>query len=222
MSYYQPMFWKSWTQIARGKTLLRAVMNDALSEYTLQKGIVVDLGGGKNPSYFKYLKGVKETTISNIDKQHAQGSARDIDFEKDALPYDTDGVDQILMLNVLEHIYNHMFFVRESFRILKKGKTLIGFVPFLINYHADPHDYFRYTDEALRRIFADAGFTGIEIRPLGQGPLSVNFNTFASFMPRVFNAIVWPFFYLLDLFFVSLKPSLRKRFPLGYFFVLTK
>src|SRR5689334_13642895 len=104
------MFWKSWAQIAKGKTLMRAVMNNALSEFTLEKGTVVDLGGGKNPSYFGFLRGVKETTISNIDKQHASGTAKDIDFEKDALPYATDSVDEVLMLNVLEHIYNHGFF----------------------------------------------------------------------------------------------------------------
>jgi SAM-dependent methyltransferase len=201
---------------------MRACMNSALSEFTLEKGTVVDLGGGKDPSYFQYLKGVADTTVSNIDKQHAVGSAKDIDFEKDALPYANESVDQILMLNVLEHIYHHTFFVGESLRILKKGKTVIGFVPFLINYHADPHDYFRYTDEALRMIFTDAGFSKVDIRPLGQGPFAVNFNTLASFMPRALNFVLWPSHYLLDLLFVWLKPSLRKRFPLGYLFVLTK
>lgn len=216
------MFFKVWRQVAAGKTLMRSLMNIALSDYTLEKGIVVDLGGGKNPSYFNFLQGVAHTTLRNIDTQHAEGSAKDIDFEKDALPYANESVDQILMLNVLEHIYHHAFFVGEAFRILKPGKTVIGFVPFLINYHADPHDYFRYTDEALQKIFTDTGFNSVEIHPLGMGPFAVNFNTLASFMPRVFNALMWPLCYVFDRVLIAVKPSMRKRFPLGYLFILTK
>lgn len=216
------MFWKVWKQIAAGKTLMRSLMNIALSRHTLSKGVTVDLGGGKNPSYLGYLRGVADAEFHNVDKQHASGSAGTIDFEKDALPYEEGSIDQVLMLNVLEHVYHHTFFVGEAFRILKPGKTVIGFVPFLINYHADPHDYFRYTHEALRIICADTGFREVTITPIGLGPFAVNFNTLASFMPRMFNTLVWPAYYVLDRVVLALKPSLAKRFPLGYVFVLVK
>jgi hypothetical protein len=126
------------------------------------------------------------------------------------------------MLNVLEHIYHHAFFIGEAYRILKLGKSVIGFVPFLINYHADPHDYFRYTDEALRALFTEAGFREVTVIPIGFGPFAVNFNTLASFMPRAFNALVWPFYYALDAILLALKPGMAKRFPLGYVFILVK
>ena len=201
---------------------MRAYMNLALARYALEQGTVVDLGGGKDPSYMKYLKGVQEASRTNIDKQHAPGSAGTIDFEKDALPYADSSVDQVLMLNVLEHIYHHGFFVGEAHRILKPGKQVLGFVPFLINYHADPHDYFRYTDEALERIFNDSGFSKTEVLPLGAGPFTANLNNLASFMPALFIAIGWPLYWLLDAIVVALKPSMKRRFPLGYLFVLTK
>ncbi len=216
------MFYKSWKQIAAGKTLIRSLMNSALSNYTLEKGVVVDLGGGKNPSYMAFLKNPSNTIPCNIDKQHATGAAKSIDFEKDPLPYADESVDQILMFNILEHVYHYAFLVSEVRRILKDGKMVIGFVPFLINYHADPHDYFRYTDEALQEIFIDAGFSEVEIRPLGFGPFSVNFNTLASFMPRVFNALVWPVYFVLDRALLAVRPGIAKRFPLGYLFILKK
>lgn len=218
----QYMFFRLWKQIAAGKTLLRSLMNLALSRHTLAPGVVVDLGGGKNPSYLGFLKGIDQATFKNIDMQHGEGAGRTIDFEKDRLPYEDESIDQVLMLNILEHVYNHQFFVGESRRILKTGSTVIGFVPFLINYHADPHDYFRYTHEALERIFTDAGFSNVEITPLGAGPFLLNFNTLASFMPHVFMTVLWPFYYALDSLLLSLKPGMRKRFPLGYLFVLTK
>jgi len=209
-------------QIAAGKTPLRALMNIALSKHTLIPGSVVDLGSGHNPSYLGYLQGVDKVTFKNIDIQHGKGKGKEINFETDALPYESNSIDQILMLNVLEHIYNHQFFTGEACRILKPGNQVIGFVPFLINYHADPHDYFRYTHEALGRIFKDAGFSTVEIQSLGGGPFLLNFNTFASFVPRYPLLIVWPLYYALDRFILLLKPGLAQRFPLGYLFVLTK
>lgn len=211
---------ETWRQLICGKTLMRSLMNQALSSHTLESGVVLDLGGGKDPSYFNYLRRCEGTNIVNIDKQH--GKDRDIDFEIDALPYEDGSIDQILMLNLLEHIYNHRFLVGEAQRVLKEGKTVIGFVPFLINYHADPHDYFRYTDEALELLFREAGFRNVTIRTIGMGPFSVNFNTLASFMPSIFNAAVWPLHWLLDRILLAMKPGFRKRFPLGYLFVLTK
>lgn len=213
------MFFRIWKSILKGKTFNRSVMNIALSEYSLEKGTVLDIGGGNNPSYFNFIKGVNETNIVNFDKQY---SDKGIDFEKDALPYDDDSADQILMFNLLEHIYNHKFIVSEAYRVLKKDKTLIGFVPFLINYHADPNDYFRYTHEALDRIFKEAGFSNVEIKPLGYGPFSINFNNLAGFMPAIFNTIVWPFYFVLDKVLLSLKPSFKERFPVGYLFILKK
>jgi len=215
------MFWSVWKQISCGKTVMRAMMNLALSRFTLS-GTVVDLGGGKNPSYLRYMKRDEGATFANIDIQHGEGAARAVDFETDALPYADGSVDTVLMLNLLEHLYNHEHLVREAHRILKPGKTVIGFVPFLVNYHADPHDYFRYTDEALERIFTAAGFSAISIRRVGKGPFSANLNNLTSFLPRWITVFLWPSSFVADLFFLKLKPSLAKRFPLGYLFVLTK
>jgi SAM-dependent methyltransferase len=216
------MFLSTWRQILGGKTLMRACMNNALAAYTLTPGIVLDIGGGKNPSYFKYLKGVTATNVINIDKQHGEGARKDVDFETDRLPFDDSSLDEVLILNVLEHVYHHMHLAREMHRVLKEGKRVIGFVPFLINYHPDPRDYFRYTDEALETIFKEAGFAKVEVKPLGYGPFSVNFNNLASFMPWYLNAFAWPFTYAADRLLLAFKPSFKKRFPLGYLFILTK
>lgn len=214
------MFFRIWKSVLKGKTFNRSVMNIALSDFSLEKGIVLDIGGGNKPSYFKFMRvNLDETEVVNFDKQYSQ---KHIDFEKDTLPYEDESIDQVLMFNILEHIYNHKFLVKEAFRILKKEKTLIGFVPFMINYHADPNDYFRYTHEALEKIFKETGFSEVEIRPLGYGPFSINFNNLASFMPTIFNFLVWPFYFVLDKILLSFKPDFRKRFPVGYLFVLKK
>lgn len=213
------MFFKIWKNILKGKTLLRSMMNISLLEYEIKNGIVLDIGGGKNPSYFSFLKKNKEATIVNFDKKY---SGENIDFEKDRIPYDDNSVDQVLMFNILEHVYNHKFLMKEVYRVLKKDEKVLGFVPFMINYHADPNDYFRYTHEALEKIFKDVGFSKIEIIPLGYGPFSINFNNLASFMPTIFNVVVWPFYFVLDKILLMAKPGFKNRFPVGYLFILKK
>lgn len=214
------MFFKVWRQILAGKTLMRSLMNLSLARYALASGTVLDLGGGKKPSYFQFIKQNPEARVTNIDKQYGAEWCKDIDFEHDRLPFDDASVQQVLVLNVFEHIYNHQHLAREIRRVIVRDGEVIGFVPFLINYHADPHDYFRYTHEALEKIFTETGFSHVSIIPIGYGPFALNFNTLASFLPRYCTTIMWPFYYVLDAILLLVKPGMRMRFPLGYIFEL--
>lgn len=214
------MFVAVWKQIAAGKTLMRSLMNLHLSRYTLASGTVLDLGGGKKPSYFQFIKPNPRSHVTNIDKQYGDAWRKDVDFEQDRLPFEDGSVQQVLVLNVFEHIYNHQHLAREIRRVIAPGGEVIGFVPFLINYHADPHDYFRYTHEALAKIFTGSGFSRVSVIPIGYGPFALNFNTLASFLPRYITTVIWPFYYALDTVLLSVKPGMRTRFPLGYIFEL--
>jgi len=127
-------------------------------------------------------------------------------------------VDTALCANVLEHVYNHQFLIKEMKRILKPGGTLVGFVPFLIQYHPDPHDYFRYTKEALMRMFTDAGFTHIQIREIGGGPFLSNFNALVLSVPRPMRPLMYLPYALLDRVFLKVRPKIRERYPLGFIF----
>lgn len=206
-------------EILRGKSLTRILMNLELSKYSL-KGKVLDIGGGNHPSYFKFFK--KENyELINIDLKKSNNSLR-INLETDKLPYTDNSIDQILLLNVLEHIYNHKLVIQESHRVLKDDGILIGFVPFLVNVHPDPHDYFRYTKECLEKIFKKSGFNNIKIEEVGMGPFAVSFNSIAFLFPRFLKLLFLPFYYFADFVLLKLRPKNRERFPLGYLFVLKK
>jgi SAM-dependent methyltransferase len=200
----------------RGKSLVRSLMNEALKKYAVY-GAVLDVGGGVNPSYYAFLQKKDGTRVQSVD-----GRNQAIDFEKDRLSAQDDSKDCVLLFNVLEHIYNHNFLAGELFRVVKKEGLVLGFVPFLVNYHPDPHDYFRYTEEALQKIFSAAGFTEVDVKPVGFGPGAVGFNALATLLPRVITAALWPACYLFDSALLKLKPQLRRRYPLGYLFVLRK
>lgn len=208
-------------EILRGKSLLRALMNRELVRFTLA-GKVLDVGGGRDPSYYKFLRVAADAEIANVDLVAPEGSGRAIDVETAALPRADGSVDQALLFNILEHVYDYRFLLGEVRRVLKENGGVLGFVPFLINVHPDPHDYFRYTKEALVKMFSDAGFRGIEIKEIGRGPFAVNYNNLVASLPRLIGALMLPFSYALDGVFLALRPKMKERYPLGYLFSFRK
>ena len=208
--------------IWRKKSLLRTLKNLELANYSV-RGKVLDIGGGVNPSYFEFLKKEEGAEIINIDFKSLHEIGKTIDLEKDPLPYSDGSIDHVLVFNLFEHIYNYRFLAGEIKRVLKPGRQVLGFVPFMMSYHPDPRDYFRYTKEALRNIFGETGFKNIQIIEVGLGPCAVSYNIYASFpFPRFIKLIALPFYYYFDLALIKLRPKLKEKYPLGYVFILEK
>lgn len=198
-------------QLYKGQSIARILMNVELAKEKVS-GLVVDIGGARDPDYFTYLQHT-EIRVEPLD-----GMLSGINFESDALPYSTGTVDTIVMCNILEHIFNHQFLLAESHRVLKSGGALVGFVPFWVGYHPDPHDYFRYTPESLEKLLAQAGFTHIRVRPVGKGPLVANFNTIGLSVPRFVRPLLYIWYATWDKIYRNLRPASVKRFPLGFIF----
>ncbi|MFA5126628.1 MAG: methyltransferase domain-containing protein [Patescibacteria group bacterium] len=206
-------------QVCRGKSLMRALLNLHLKKFTVH-GLVLDIGGGAGSSYFRFLNKMEDAKIINLDLD-IKADQR-LDLERDALPFADCSVDQALAFNILEHIYNHNFLLAEISRVLKPTGQLIGFVPFIINYHPDPHDYFRYSHEALEKMLQQAKFSQIKITALGFGPWSANYNNIMILLPRILRVVLFYPYYLLDKLFLKIKPKMRQRYPLGFFFIAQK
>lgn len=199
-------------KLYEGQSYARILMNNALRSIPLS-GHVVDVGGARNPDYFHYIRVAPGTTIEPVD-----GLLQQIDFETDRLPQSDASVDAVLMCNILEHIYNHQHVLREGRRILKAGGTLVGFVPFWVGYHPDPHDFFRYTDEALKRMLAEAGFRTVVVERVGRGPVLANFNTIVLSVPRLVRPLLYMVYALIDWLFILARPQSVRRNPLGFIF----
>ena len=132
------------------------------------EGEVMDAGSKSiNASYYKKID-TSRANITFTDLNPKSERIVKLDFEK-PLNIKDGSFDVVIAMNILEHIYNHKLFVSEISRILKNKGKLVGCVPFLIPYHADPCDYFRYTHTALYKILEENGFTTINIKKLGEG-----------------------------------------------------
>ncbi len=203
-------------KIYRGQSLARVLMNLSFKDFEVS-GLVVDVGGGRRPDYFSYFNTKRVSKIVPLD-----GSIDSIDFEKDRLNYDDNSVDTVVLCNVLEHIFNHNFLVSEIYRILKNDSALVGFVPFMVNYHPDPNDYFRYTKDALFKIFSNSGFKDINIKTVGSSSFYVNYNNIMLSFPKFIRPALFLPYYVLDKVFCFFRPNISERYPLGYTFYARK
>ncbi|HEY3742788.1 MAG TPA: class I SAM-dependent methyltransferase [Bryobacteraceae bacterium] len=84
-----------------------------------------------------------------------------------ALPFRDDTFDAAINIVTLEHVKEPARVITELWRVLKPQGRLLIVVPHEWEEHQTPHDYFRYTRYGLRYLLERAGFTEIQIEPVG-------------------------------------------------------
>jgi SAM-dependent methyltransferase len=134
-------------------------------------GNLIDLGCGKVPLYGVY-KDYVENSIC-VDWDNTLNKNPFIDYHCDLnqrLPFGDKQFDTILLSDVLEHISEPEKLWLEIARIIKPGGKLIMNVPFFYKIHEMPHDYYRYTEYALRRFAQNCGLKVLLLKSMGGVP----------------------------------------------------
>lgn len=132
------------------------------------RGSLLELGAGKMPLYGLYRPLVDEVICTDWD-----GSLHGnqfIDFPCDlsqGVPLPDAFVDTIVMSDVLEHLYAPQRTMAEMHRLLRPGGRALLNAPFYYWVHEEPHDYYRYTQFALKRMADEAGFKVLCLDPVG-------------------------------------------------------
>ena len=208
-------------ELLRGKSLPRTLLNVNLRDIKLS-GEVLDLGSkSSNASYNRFLQKDENCTITFTDWHENGEDIIKLNLEE-KFPVGDGKYDYITCFNVLEHIYNFENVVGESYRILKSGGVFVGQTPFLVNYHADPNDYFRYTHQTIEKMFTEVGFVCEKIVYLGFGPLSTSYAMSSQISPKFLRPFFAIFAILLDTIIVKYKKSQKFCYPLGYLYIMKK
>ncbi len=215
-----------WRETLLGKSLGRTLVNAAFSGISLN-GSGIDLGAKNgSSSYYRFFNLGKETKILFSDLHSDSPNVLKIDLEQ-RIPVNDGSQDFLILANVLEHLYDYQTCVSECARVLKPGGCLVGCVPFLVQVHPDPDDFFRYTSSSLRRIFSEAGFTKIKIESLAFGSFSAATSLAAPmlrFKPLISLCSVLAV--LIDRLAKRLFPkrvrSSSPYYPIQYFFLCYK
>lgn len=189
------------------------------------RGTVLDIGGKRKSPRGRFRATAAATTrwlYFNIDattRPHALADAH-------ALPLQPESVDAVVCCEVLEHVRDPRACCAQIFAALKPGGTFMFSVPFLYPVHADPHDFIRFTAEAVRQLCAPFG--SVRIEPMGSwlgtvgmflemGARSLTGGVFRTLLRKLLRA-VGRFLCSLDARGIFPVPS----FTTGYFCVATK
>lgn len=174
---------------------------------------MADLGGGERPSYERYWGLVPEKFIRvDIDPRKHPDIVADLNK---ILPFDNHTFDHIFLFDVLYIVENSLALFQEIKRVLKPSGVFWVLTPFVFPLIKEPHDYERYTQEGLERLFVEAGFPQVAIEPFGER-CSAAANLLTPLLPRFLRLPVYLTAMLLDCF---ISEKLRKQHPapMGYF-----
>lgn len=72
-------------------------------------------------------------------------------------PFKPASFDAVVLMNVLEHVYDTHALLGRIATLLKPGGILIVAIPFLVKLHQTPVDFVRYTHYALERFAGEHG-----------------------------------------------------------------
>jgi SAM-dependent methyltransferase len=186
------------------------------------RGRMLDCGCGKVPFYEMYRKHVSSLTC--IDWNDTGYSDRTVDLSG-PLPFEPASFDTVLLSDVLEHIAEPEALMAEIARVLAPKGSLILTVPFLYHVHEAPHDYYRYTRFALRKLCDDSGLDVRELSAYGGYPdvlLDLLNKGLAKIPPlcHLFLASVdWT---TRTRAYAYWREASRERFPLGYCLLAVK
>ena len=156
-----------------------------------------------------------------------------------ANPFRESSFDAILLMNVLEHVYDTHSMLARLAKLLKPGGVLVVAIPFLVKMHQVPVDFARYTHYALGRFGAEHGLEVAHLEGF-YDPISVLFegtgNLRNAVLPtlsglrRYMARILWLYLKVstdilrgvLGPGTISLPGSMRSQAPTGYHVVYRK
>lgn len=191
------------------------------------KGRLLDLGCGKVPLHHAYRDYVTDSTC--VDWGNSLHKNRHLDHECDLtqpLPFADGEYDTVILSDVLEHIPEPELLMNEISRVLSPDGVLLLNVPFYYWIHEEPHDFYRYTSFALRRLAESSGLEVIDLTPIGGAP-EIMTDVYAkniSRIPVIGKPLAVTAQWFTTLFIrtgigAKVSRATAGKFPLGYFMV---
>ncbi len=146
--------------------------------------LVLDAGAGKAPyrDLFAHARYESADFVAAEGNEHAHTYVCDLT----AIPVEDARFDRVVCNQVLEHVPDPKAVLAELARVTKDQGRIICTCPFFYPQHMRPHDYYRYTDQALRTLFAGAGFAvqSVEWVEGYFATVGLQFELMGRFLPR--------------------------------------
>jgi SAM-dependent methyltransferase len=189
------------------RRLILAALRATLPQFS---GVVLDVGCGHKPYRSLLLSPASRASdYMGLDLPSNPYGAPDLGWDGRKIPLAAAAVDSVLLTEVLEHCPNPLEVLMEISRVLKPGGFLFLTVPFIWPIHTVPHDEYRYTPFALRRLLDEAGFPGAKIEATGgrHAVLALTLGLWVRRRPltsrvdvavrAILSIVLWPVIWLL-------------------------
>jgi len=145
--------------------------------------IIYDIGSKEARAGYAFGKPPKGAKVVCVDMEEGVG----VDLVADAHDLhmvESDSVDFVTSISVLEHVRYPQQVVKEMYRILKPGGIIYINVPFVFPFHADPNDYYRFTYKGIDILCED--FNKLD-SGFNRGPASTMHHLLVHFMAILFS-----------------------------------
>jgi SAM-dependent methyltransferase len=113
-------------EIWNDKKILRIIYEEwykkIIDNLSKAEGKILELGAGSG-NFKDYMPGVISADIENCDWL-------DMCFDAHQMPFENDTIANIVLVDVLHHLYNPVKFLKETGRVLKSGGRLLMLEPF--------------------------------------------------------------------------------------------
>ena len=211
-------------------TFKQKSMNRILQEIFAKEieiyGSVAEFGSynSSSKSFINFLKKNKISDISFYDKFPKDEKTIKEDLEK-KLDIKNNSFDNIIIFNVLEHVYNVKNSLLELNRCLKKNSKIIGAVPFIYRVHGAPNDYIRFTKDYLEKILIETNFKNIRVTNIGFGPFTASYTLIFDYLkiiPFLSNLILILSLIIDKVLGFFVKTNTKNIYPLTVCFIAEK
>ena len=164
----------------------------------------------------------------NIVYADKQDLGEDRLFKEDLeskLSFKDASFDNVIIFNVLEHVFNMNNAIKEIYRCLDTNGKIIGSTPFIHRIHNAPGDYNRYSEQFYEKILKKNNFKHISIEVYGFGPCTAcyviifDYTKFVPFLNNFILVICILFDSILNNF---VKTNLKNIYPVTICFSARK
>ena len=207
----------------KGNSLCRILQSWECKKYKLS-GKSIEFGGNfqSNKNFSNILMKSYVDQVLFADKKKKINKTIYFDLEKKNKHI--GNFNNIIIFNVLEHVFDINNAFAQLKKILKKNGKLIGSTPFIYRIHYAPSDYNRYTEQFLNKILK-LNFKHCKLKVLGYGPFTASYALifdYIKFIP-IFTNLLLIITILIDLIInLFMRGELKKYYPIAYFFLAKK
>jgi len=130
-------------------------ITELVKKLNIKNSKILDVGGGdgRNLEYFfdksneKSLVDISNIAIESAIKRRIK--AYKVNLEEESLPFKDESFDFVLLIEVIEHIYNYEFLMAELYRVSKKDAYLLITTPNLVSLSGRIKMLFGFSPTAL-------------------------------------------------------------------------